>query len=114
MSGTKHIFSKVTTEHLAKTAYVYVRRSTMSQVVHHGESTEMQYGLADRAVRLGWPQERIWVIDADLGKSAATAEDRQGFQLLLEDIGLWKVGIFLTGFHTQIFLYVLCGSNCYT
>ena len=96
MSTDKLFFSKVTTEHLAKIAYVYVRQSTLSQVIHHGESTEMQYALVSRAVNLGWPQDRIQVIDEDLGKSAASAENRQGFQSLLAEIGLGKVGIVIS------------------
>lgn len=96
MSADKLFFSKVTTEQLAKIAYVYVRQSTLSQVIHHGESTEMQYALVSRAVHLGWPQDRVQVIDEDLGKSAASAENRQGFQSLLAEIGLGKVGIVIS------------------
>ena len=96
MSGDKLFFSKTTTEHLAKIAYVYVRQSTLSQVIHHGESTDMQYALVDRAVQLGWPKDRIQVIDEDLGKSGTSADDRHGFQSLLAEIGLGKVGLVLS------------------
>jgi len=90
------ISSKVTDEHLAKLAYVYVRQSSLNQVLHHGESTELQYELVERAVQLGWPKERIQVIDEDLGKSAASAEERTGFQKLIAEIGLGRVGIVLS------------------
>jgi DNA invertase Pin-like site-specific DNA recombinase len=87
---------KVSTEHLAKLAYVYVRQSSLSQVTHHHESTELQYHLVERAVRLGWPQERVKVIDDDLGKSGASANERHGFQSLLAEIGLGRVGLVLS------------------
>lgn len=88
--------SKITNEHLAKFAYVYVRQSSLSQVIRHTESTDLQYELVDRAAQFGWPKERVKVIDDDLGKSGATADARQGFQYLLAEIGLGKVGIVLS------------------
>lgn len=96
MSGLSLLPSKVSTEHQAKLAYVYIRQSSLSQVTHHGESTELQYQLVERAVRLGWPKERILVIDDDLGKSAASAAYRQGFQQLMGEIGLARVGLVLS------------------
>lgn len=91
-----HSFSKVTNEHLAKLAYVYVRQSSLSQVIRHAESTNLQYELVERAAQLGWPGERIQVIDEDLGKSGASADLRPGFQSLMTEIGLGKVGIVLS------------------
>jgi DNA invertase Pin-like site-specific DNA recombinase len=85
--------SKVTTSHRAKFAYVYVRQSSLGQVIKHQESTGLQYRLVERAVQLGWPRERVEVIDDDLGKSGASAEQRFGFQHLLAEIGLGKVGL---------------------
>ncbi len=85
--------SKVTTAHQAKLAYVYVRQSSLAQVSRHAESTDLQYQLVERAARLGWPAERILVIDEDLGKSGATAEHRLGFQRLMTEIGLARVGL---------------------
>ena len=52
----------------------------------------MQYGLVERAVGLGWPRERVLVIDDDLGRSGATAEGRPGFQRLVAEVGLDHVG----------------------
>src|SRR3954470_24562075 len=78
--------------HLDRAAVVYVRQSTPQQVVDHQESTARQYALADRAVALGWPQSRIQVID-DLGKSGQSVEGRSGFQRLLAEVALDRVGL---------------------
>ena len=72
-------FSKVTTAHLAQFAYVYIRQSSLGQVLHHRESTDIQYQLVERATQLGWPSDRVQVIDEDLGKSGASADHRSGF-----------------------------------
>src|SRR5689334_23429894 len=82
--------------HRAKIAYVYIRQSTAVQVRQHQESTELQYRLVDRAAALGWPRERIAVIDDDLGKSGASASERGGFQRLIAEIGLGKAGLVLS------------------
>ena len=87
--------SKVTAAHLARTAYLYVRQSTLRQVIHNTESAERQYALRQRAVALGWPPEQIVVIDSDQGQSGASAADREGFQRLVADVGLDKAGIVL-------------------
>src|SRR5260221_13997477 len=86
---------RVTTTHRAKLAYIYVRQSTAGQVRQHQESTELQYRLVDRAILFGWPKERGEVIDDDLGKSAASSDDRYGFQRLIAEIGLGKAGLLL-------------------
>jgi DNA invertase Pin-like site-specific DNA recombinase len=88
--------SKVTTAHQAKHAYVYIRQSSMGQVLRHGESTELQYRLVDRAANLGWPRERIQVIDDDLGKSGASSEHRHGFQFLIAEVGLGRAGLVIS------------------
>jgi DNA invertase Pin-like site-specific DNA recombinase len=84
---------RVTTAHRAKLAYVYVRQSSLNQVRQHQESTQLQYRLADRAIALGWPHERVQVIDEDLGKSGAGATERHGFQKLIAEIGLGNAGL---------------------
>src|SRR5258707_4380978 len=61
-------------------AYVYMRQSSLMQVMRHAESTDLQYSLVQRAVALGWPRERVELIDEDLGTSGAQAEARGGFQ----------------------------------
>jgi len=91
MSGTTH--EKVNAGHLQRNAYLYVRQSTLRQVLENTESTLRQYDLRQRAVTLGWPVERIVVIDGDLGQSAATAADREGFQKLVTEVSLEKAGI---------------------
>ena len=77
MNGTAQ--EKVNASHLQRNAYLYIRQSTLRQVLENTESTMRQYDLRQRAVALGWPLERIRVIDSDLGQSAATAADREGF-----------------------------------
>jgi DNA invertase Pin-like site-specific DNA recombinase len=83
---------KVGAAHLARDAYVYIRQSTMRQVLEHTESTKRQYELRQRAVALGWPPERIVVIDDDLGESGAYV-GREGFGRLVSEVGLGKAGI---------------------
>ena len=75
--------SKVTAAHQAKLAYVYIRQSSPVQVIRHAESTDLQYQLVERVTSLGWPSDRVQVIDEDLGKSGASAEQRTGFQFLM-------------------------------
>ena len=96
MTSDTYLVSKVTTTHRAKLAYIYVRQSSLSQVLQHGESTGLQYRLVERAVHLGWPTDRVEVIDDDLGKSGASVEHRYGFQLLMAAIGLGRVGLVLS------------------
>jgi hypothetical protein len=67
MTGDAH--QKVNAGHLKRNAYLYVRQSTLRQVFENTESTKRQYGLRQHAVALGWPVERIIVIDSDLGQS---------------------------------------------
>jgi DNA invertase Pin-like site-specific DNA recombinase len=81
--------------HLSKLAIVYVRQSSAQQIFEHKESRERQYALADYAALLGWPRERIVVIDEDQGRSGRTAEQRPGFQRLLAEVTLDHVGLIL-------------------
>jgi DNA invertase Pin-like site-specific DNA recombinase len=84
---------KITPRHLRRQAYLYVRQSTLRQVVENTESTQRQYALRQRAVALGWPIEQVVVIDRDLGHSGASAADREGFQQLVRDVGLGRAGL---------------------
>src|SRR4051812_41225941 len=86
---------KIQPWHLDRLAIVYVRQSTAQQVAENRESTDRQYALVNRAIELGWPPDRILVIDEDQGKSGATAEGRLGFQRLLAEVGLDHVGLIL-------------------
>lgn len=86
---------KITAEHLQRLAIVYVRQSTVQQVLEHRESTARQYALADRAVALGWPAAAVEVIDEDQGHSGSSAEGRHGFQRLLAEVSSDRVGLIL-------------------
>lgn len=92
---TRPIHEKVTASHLRRDAYLYVRQSTVRQVFENTESTLRQYALRERAVALGWPIERVHVIDSDLGKSGASTADREGFQKLVGEVGVGRAGIVL-------------------
>jgi DNA invertase Pin-like site-specific DNA recombinase len=85
----------VTADHLRRDPYLYVRQSTLYQVANNTESTRRQYDLRSRAVALGWPAERVHVIDIDQGQSGASAADRAGFQHLVAEVSLGRAGIVL-------------------
>jgi DNA invertase Pin-like site-specific DNA recombinase len=84
--------SKVLPQHLEKSAYVYVRQSTMGQVRDHQESTERQYAFKDSVQQLGWPAERVRILDGDLGVSGAHTTGRQDFKTLVADVSMGQVG----------------------
>jgi len=84
--------TKISAEHLARSAYVYVRQSTPDQLVHNHESRRRQYGLAERARQLGWAS--VEVIDDDLGRSG-NGVSRPGFEGLLAAICQGRVGAVL-------------------
>jgi DNA invertase Pin-like site-specific DNA recombinase len=86
---------KISGRHLERLAVVYVRQSSVHQVQRHQESTQLQYSLVSHAEHLGWPRERIAVIDDDLGVSGASSEGRLGFQRLLSEVALDHVGVIL-------------------
>lgn len=86
---------KVCADHLRRDAFLYVRQSSLRQVFHNTESTKRQYALRDRAVALGWPIERVHVIDSDLGVSGAQAEGRDGFQQLVTEVAMGHAGVVL-------------------
>ena len=87
--------SKIGPAHLRREAWVYVRQSTMTQVRENTESLNRQYELAQRARHLGWPADRVRVVDDDLGCSGADANARTGFQGLVAAVGLGQVGLVL-------------------
>ena len=84
--------SKVTAAHLSKTALLYVRQSTLKQVLHNTESAMRQYDLRGKAIALGWAGDQITVIDIDQGQSGASAADREGFQQLVAEVSLGGPG----------------------
>jgi DNA invertase Pin-like site-specific DNA recombinase len=87
---------KIRPEHLDRPALIYVRQSTAIQVRDNIASTARQYDLAQYANRLGWPQERIRVIDQDQGHSGASALGRDGFQHRMAEVGLGRAGAVLS------------------
>jgi DNA invertase Pin-like site-specific DNA recombinase len=84
---------KVRSAHLQRNAYLYIRQSTLRQVMENTESTQRQYALRERALALGWGADQVVVIDSDLGQSGASAADREGFQRLVTEVGLGNAGI---------------------
>ncbi|MCW2242379.1 recombinase family protein [Azospirillum canadense] len=87
--------SKINARHRDRQAVVYVRQSTPRQVERNRESTRLQYALVERARALGWRVDQVVVIDDDLGRSAAFTVDRPGFQRLVAEVGLGRVGLVL-------------------
>jgi DNA invertase Pin-like site-specific DNA recombinase len=86
---------KITPSHLARQAIVYLRQSSAAQVEHNRESTERQYALAAKAREFGWPDDRILVIDEDLGLSGSGSVARSGFARLTAEVALAHVGLVL-------------------
>src|SRR6516225_3100059 len=92
-SSAGSLSAKVKPHHLARKALVYVRQSTVQQVLNNRESTARQYALDRRAVQLGWSAGGVEVVDEDQGLSGHTAEGRSGFAYLLSQVALNRVGI---------------------
>src|SRR6266851_1095705 len=84
--------SKIQRDHLQRLACVYIRQSSLHQVQFNTASTARQYNLVERAKELGWPDEKIIVVDQDQGHSGASSEGRDGFKLMMKDILLGNVG----------------------
>ena len=87
--------AKVRASNLSRNAYLYVRQSTLKQVLNNTESTLRQYDLRQRAIALGWSAEQVIVVDIDQGHSGASAADREGFQRLVADVSMGRAGIVL-------------------
>jgi hypothetical protein len=86
---------KVTASQLARNAYLYIRQSTLKQVLRNTESAIRQYDLRGKAVTLGWDASQVTVIDIDQGQSGSSAADREGFQQLVAEVSLGRAGIVL-------------------
>lgn len=84
---------QLSSAHHARLAYVYIRQSSIHQVLHHLESQRRQRALVERAVQLGWMPERVQVLDEDLGQSGARSQRRSGFERLLAAVAVGEVGI---------------------
>jgi len=86
---------RITSNHLTRVAIVYLRQSSAAQVEHNRESTDRQYALVHKAGELGWPADRVVVIDEDLGLSGSGAVVRSGFARLTAEVALGHVGLVL-------------------
>ena len=95
MSASCSASTKITADHRQRRACVYVRQSTVFQVLHHRESTERQYHLRQRARELGWAAATVVIIDEDQGQSGTSAEHRHGFQRLVAEVAAGEVGLVL-------------------
>src|SRR5712691_480294 len=87
--------SKVTAAHLSRTALLYVRQSSLKQVIHNTESAIRQYDLRGKAIALGWASDQVTVIDIDQGQSGSSAAGREGFQQMVAEVSLGRAGIVL-------------------
>ena len=85
--------SKLKATHLERSAYLYIRQSTLRQVYENTESTKRQYALKKNAVALGWSEDSIITIDSDLGQSGTSSELREGFKRLVAEVGMGHAGI---------------------
>lgn len=94
--------SKIRDQHLDRLAIVYVRQSSPQQVLENRESRERQYALAQLAQRLGWPAERVVIIDEDQARSGKWADNRSGYQRLMTEVTLNHVGIVLGLEHSRV------------
>ena len=89
------VASKVTATHLSRRALLYVRQSSLKQVIHNTESAIRQYDLRGKAIALGWAADQITVIDIDQGQSGSSAAGREGFQQMVAEVSLGRAGIVL-------------------
>lgn len=87
---------KIKPTHLERCVYVYVRQSTAAQVQYNRESTDRQYKLSERALRLGWPQPQVKIVDEDLARSGSGTSDRHGFTMMTAEVALGHVGLILS------------------
>jgi DNA invertase Pin-like site-specific DNA recombinase len=85
----------ITDWHLGLLAIVYIRQSTPQQILDHRESRERQYALVNYAVALGWPRDRVLLIDDDQGLSGTTAENRSGFHRIIAEVTMEHVGLII-------------------
>ena len=86
------MMTQIQDQHREQLAYVYLRQSTLGQVLHHRESTERHYDLKAKALQLGWPAERIRVFDGDLATSAKPLSQREDFKTMIVDVSMKRVG----------------------
>src|SRR6056297_3085243 len=83
---------KIQSFHQQRIAYIYLRQSTMHQVMHNLESTDRQYALKQKALEYGWDSTNIRILDGDLGQSGSNTTRRKAFKLLVAEVSMDKVG----------------------
>src|SRR5215472_16897814 len=88
--------------HLRRKAVIYIRQSTGHQVLTNTESQQLQRAMREHAHHLGWPDERIEVVETDLGRTAQSTERRDGYKALLAEVALGQVGIVLSYESTRL------------
>ena len=88
--------TKITPDHLARRAALYVRQSSIRQVYENQESTKRQYALKQSGVALGWPEDMIDIIDEDLGISGASVNARAGYKRLVSEVSQENIGIVIS------------------
>jgi DNA invertase Pin-like site-specific DNA recombinase len=94
--------SLILTSHLRRKAVIYIRQSTAHQVLTNQESQRMQRDMKDHALRLGWPESLIEIVEADTGNTAKTTAGRAGYKNLLSELALGQVGIVLSYESTRL------------
>ncbi len=87
------IREQIPPEQFSLLALLYIRQSTMRQVLENTESARRQYGLRDRIVNYGWPEANVVIIDEDQGRSGAFVGGREGFQRLMAEVAAGHVGL---------------------
>lgn len=92
----------ITTQHLARKAIIYIRQSTLHQVLSNQESLQLQYALKDKAIKLGWRADDIEIVDCDLGITGASTQHREGFKQLIAKVTLGEVGIIFSSEVTRL------------
>lgn len=92
----------ITTQHLARKAIIYIRQSTLHQVLSNQESLQLQYALKDKALKLGWRADDVEIVDCDLGITGASTQHREGFKQLIAKVTLGEVGIIFSSEVTRL------------
>src|SRR5512144_1751370 len=87
--------AKIQGAHRRRQAVVYLRQSSPKQVLRNRESARSQRALRDRLLELGWPKDQIRLIDEDQGRSGKQVAGREGFQQLVADVSLGKIGLII-------------------
>ena len=95
--------------HLRRKAVMYIRQSTGHQVLTNRESQQLQHAMREQAHHLGWTDERIEVVETDLGRTAQSTDRRDGYKSLLAEVALGQVGIVLSYESTRLSRHCTAG-----